>query len=228
MGLSRLAENLIAVRRRIDDATRRAGRSAGCVRLVAVTKRTPAEWAADLVRLGQVDLGENYPQELWQKAAQVPNPVIRWHLIGHLQSNKLRRTLPLVHLVHAVDSLRLLQALDDYAATAKTRPRVLLQVNTSGELSKHGWEPEGLLSDSDEIARIGHLEIAGLMTMAAPDAGQARPAFARLRESREGLAKRNGLALPELSMGMSGDFEEAILEGATIVRIGSALFEGLD
>jgi pyridoxal phosphate enzyme (YggS family) len=227
MGWERLADNWHDVRRRMADASARAGRDANSVRLVAVTKRTPLEWSAQLARLGQLDQGENYPQDLWDKAVLLPNFPIQWHLIGHLQTNKVRRTFPLVTLVHAVDSLRLLLAINRYASETDSHPRVLLQVNTSGEASKHGWSPDAILEDADEVARIDHVDIAGLMTMAAPVPGQARPAFARLREVRGDLAKRTHLALPELSMGMSGDFEDAILEGATIVRVGSALFEGL-
>lgn len=226
-----LRRNWLDVRRRIDEACSRSGRPSGSVRLVAVTKLTPPAWSASLLGLGQRDLGENYPQELWRKAeALAPLGDVRWHLIGHLQSNKARRTFPLVRMIHAVDSLDLLRRLDDLAAEHPDPPAACLQVNCSGEPAKHGWEPSALLADAEAIASISHLPVVGLMTMAAlgttPD--QARPAFRALARLRDDLARRIGRPLPELSMGMSGDFEAAIEEGATVVRIGSALFEGLD
>jgi pyridoxal phosphate enzyme (YggS family) len=227
MNGDRLRENLDSVRDRIAAAARRAGREPDSVRLVAVTKRTPAEVIAALADLGAADLGENYPQELWRKADEVARPGVRWHLIGHLQSNKAKRTLPLVRLIHGVDSLKLLQTLDGLAAELADPPGVCLQVNTSGEASKHGWDGEAVLADAEAIAACGRIPVVGLMTMAAlgTDAESARPAFARLRALRDALADRTGLALPELSMGMSGDFEAAVEEGATLVRVGSALFE---
>ena len=202
--------------------------------LVAVTKKWPAELVRPLVAAGAVDLGENYPQELWKKVealADLPG-TLRWHLIGHLQSNKARRTMPMVAMIHAVDSLKLLKTLNDLAGEqgeAKA-PRVCLQVNTSGEEAKHGWSGAQILEDSAAIAACRSIPIVGLMTMAAwgTDAETARPSFVTLRETRDALALRTGLSLPELSMGMSGDFETAIEEGATLVRVGSALFEGVE
>jgi pyridoxal phosphate enzyme (YggS family) len=230
MNAERLRTNLESVRDRIADAARRAGRDADAVRLVAVTKRTPPEWSAALADLGVADLGENYPQELWRKVEAVARPDVRWHLIGHLQSNKARRTLPMVAMLHGVDSLGLLRALDAMAADRPDPPGVCLQVNTSGEASKHGWEGDAVLADAEAIAACRNLPVVGLMTMAAlgTDAESARPAFARLRAIRDALRERTGLALAELSMGMSGDFEAAIAEGATLVRVGSALFEGVE
>jgi pyridoxal phosphate enzyme (YggS family) len=229
---ARILRNLEDVRARIAEAARRAGRTAGSITLVAVTKKVPVEFVEPLLEAGVMDLGENYPQELWRKAEAMAgaNPAPRWHLIGHLQSNKARRTIPLVEMVHAVDSLRLLQALDSLAAGLPRMPRVCLQVNTSAEEAKHGWSPDQILRDADAIAACRGVPVAGLMTMAAwgTDAETARPSFVRLRDARDLLRDRTGLNLEELSMGMSGDFESAVEEGATLVRVGSALFEGAE
>ena len=184
-----------------------------------------------LLDCGVLDLGENYPQELWKKnEALADRPeAIRWHLIGHLQTNKVKKTLPLVRWIHSVDSLKLLKLVSESGQALERPPAVCLQVNTSGEESKHGWSARQILEDSESIAACGGIPIVGLMTMAALDGNEerTRASFASLRQTRDGLRQKTGLALPDLSMGMSGDFEAAILEGATMVRIGSALFEGL-
>jgi pyridoxal phosphate enzyme (YggS family) len=233
MDWQRLRNNLESVRLRIAEAAQRSGREASAVALVAVTKRTPADWAVPLVELGARDLGENYPQQLWSKVEAL-GPVVpaRWHLIGHLQGNKARKTLPLVRMIHAVDSLKLLQSLDALASELHLAgpPGVCLQVNTSAEPAKHGWTPRAILDDAEAIAAACRtIPVVGLMTMAAygTDAETARPSFLQLRETRDELRARTGLALEQLSMGMSNDFEAAIEEGATLVRIGSALFEGM-
>ncbi|WP_165227984.1 YggS family pyridoxal phosphate-dependent enzyme [Aquisphaera insulae] len=229
---SRIVQNLARVRSRITDAARRSGRASDSIRLVAVTKKSPVEHVRPLLAAGAVDLGENYPQELWRKAEALSGsaPAPRWHLIGHLQSNKARRTIPLVNMVHAVDSLRLLRALDELAADLPRMPGICLQVNTSEEEAKHGWSPTAIIEEADAIASCRAVPIVGLMTMAAwgTDAETARPSFVLLRRTRDTLRERTGLELPELSMGMSGDFETAIEEGATLVRVGSALFEGVE
>ncbi len=229
MNLERLRANLDDVRHRMAEAARRSGRSPGEVRLVAVTKRNPVELARALTALGQDVLGENYPQELWAKAADLNGPGVHWHLIGHLQGNKAKRTFPLVRMIHAVDSLRLLKTLDELAATVIEPPAVCLQVNTSEEDAKHGWSADEILADAEAIAACRSIPIVGLMTMAAygTDGETARPSFRLLRETRDRLRDATGLALPELSMGMSGDFEAAIEEGATWIRVGSALFDGV-
>jgi pyridoxal phosphate enzyme (YggS family) len=229
MNAERIQENLEKVRTRIAEAAQRSGRPAESVRLVAVTKRSPIEWIRPLVAGGARDLGENYPQELWKKAEALADLAasVRWHLIGHLQSNKVKKTLPLVRMIHSVDSLRLLQALNESATVLSDPPGVCLQVNTSGEESKHGWTTDDLLDDVEEIAVCRAIPVVGLMTMAAlgttPET--ARGSFIQLRELRDALRRRTGLPLNELSMGMSNDFEVAIEEGATLVRVGSALFE---
>jgi PLP dependent protein len=227
----RIRQNLESVRSRIADAARRSGREAGSVTLVAVTKKWPVEMVRPLAEAGALDLGENYPQELWRKVEALADlePPARWHLIGHLQGNKAKRTLPLVKMIHAVDSLKLLQSLDAMASELANPPSVCLQVNSSGEEAKHGWSAESILAEAEAIAACRKIPIVGLMTMAAwgTDAESARPSFVALRQVRDELRRRTDLPLPELSMGMSGDFESAIEEGATLVRVGSALFEGV-
>ncbi len=223
-----LAANLQCIEARLAAACARAGRDRREVTLVAVTKTVPVEVAGLLPGLGVLDLGENRPQELWRRAALLPAG-IRWHLIGHLQRNKVERTLPLVHRVHSVDSLRLLAALEE--ARPARPPEVFLEVNCSGEASKHGFAPDQVPGLAGELAKLEHLRVVGLMTMAAPedDPERCRPAFALLRrlggELRRAVGERH--PLNELSMGMSNDFEVAIEEGATSVRLGTVLFAGL-
>jgi pyridoxal phosphate enzyme (YggS family) len=200
------------------------------VTLVAVTKTVGPEIAALLPGLGVVHLGENRPQELWRKAAALP-PGVHWHLIGHLQRNKVERTLPLVMLVHSADSLRLLQALEQEAVQQQRDVPVLLEVNASGEASKHGFAPADVAAVLPHLAALRRVRVRGLMTMAAyeEDADRCRPTFAALRELAERLRPQltAGHALDQLSMGMSNDFEVAVEEGATLVRLGTVLFEGL-
>jgi hypothetical protein len=226
-----IAGRIAAVQHRIAAACRRAGRTTEAVTLVAVTKTISAEVAALLPGLGLVDLGESRPQELWHKSALLPNKV-RWHLVGHLQRNKVERTLPLVEMIHSVDSVRLLEAIDQEAARRARPIDVLLEVNASREASKHGFAPEELGKVWPAVARLQFVRVRGLMTMAAPEeaAEKCRPTFAVLRQLRD--RHRTDLASPHdlihLSMGMSNDFEVAIEEGATLVRLGSVLFEGID
>lgn len=219
-----LAENLRAVETRISAACARAGRERESVTLVAVTKTVGSEVARLLPGLGVVDLGENRPQELWKKAAAIPG--VRWHMIGHLQRNKVERTVPLVHLVHSVDSVRLLEALE----TQERPVDVLLEVNCSGEARKGGFAPEALLEVVGPLERLKWVRVRGLMTMAAyeEEAERCRPTFVLLRTLRDELRQRLGERHPleELSMGMSNDFEVAIEEGATMIRLGTILFEG--
>jgi PLP dependent protein len=229
-----LAERLAAVRARIAAACARANRDPAEVTLVAVTKTVSPRVAAMMVELGVADLGENRPQELWRKAAELSHLPIRWHLVGHLQRNKVERTLPLVHLIHSVDSLRLFQAIAAAARTRGSCPPILLQVNASREEQKHGFDVDELVREVPRIVTAAaELDVAGLMAMAAysEDPELARPAFRELRLFRDRLQREWHLGadpLNHLSMGMSGDFEVAIEEGATIVRIGTTLFEGLE
>ncbi|MBN9523022.1 YggS family pyridoxal phosphate-dependent enzyme [bacterium] len=212
---------------RLADAARRAGRDPNDITLVAVTKTVTPAVAAVVAGLGTLDLGESRPQELWKKAAAVPTA--RWHLIGHLQRNKLDRTVPLVSLAHSVDSERLLDALDAFGRARGTPVPVLLEVNCSREAAKGGLRPEDVPALGDTLASRAGVAVRGLMTMAAysDDPETARPAFAELRRLRDRLRAATGLPLPDLSMGMSGDFEVGVEEGATLVRVGSTLFEGL-
>jgi PLP dependent protein len=232
MNAERIRSNLEAVECRIAAAARRAGRPAEAVRLVAVTKKSPSDWIRSLVNCGARDLGENYPQELWAKVDVLADlkDSVHWHLIGHLQTNKVKKTLPMVRMIHSVDSLKLLRVLDEAAPGVSDPATVCLQVNTSDEDAKHGWTPEQILHDADAIAACQAIPIVGLMTMAAlgTSAETARGSFARLRELRDQLRRAIALPLDELSMGMSNDFETAIEEGATLVRVGSALFEGVE
>ena len=222
-----LISRLLAVEGRIAAACARAGRSRSEVTLVAVTKTVSPEVAALLPALGVADLGESRPQEVWKKAALVP--AARWHLIGHLQRNKIDKTIPHVTLVHSADSERVLDALGEFGAKRGTPVPVLLEVNCSREANKGGFAPEALTALAATLAgRVG-LRVDGLMTMAAhsDDPEQCRPTFAELRTLRDRLRIDTGLPLPHLSMGMSNDFEVAVEEGATLIRLGSVLFEGL-
>ncbi len=226
-----LAGRLQAVEERLRAACRRSGRDRSAVTLVAVTKSVGPELAAGLVRLGVTHLGESRPQELWRKAAALPQAV-QWHLIGHLQRNKVERTLPLVEMIHSVDSLRLLTALEEEAARQGRTVPVLLEVNASGEASKHGFAQDEVPGLASHLAGLRRVQVSGLMTMAAPldDPQQCRPTFASLRALRDRLRGEVGPphTVEHLSMGMSNDFEVAVEEGATLVRLGSVLFEGLD
>lgn len=229
--MSRLAANLQRVRARIAAAAARAGRAAGDVRLVAVTKYVEPEVARALVELGQCDLGESRPQELWRKAEALADlPQVCWHFIGHLQRNKLARTLPHVALLHSADSLRLLQAVDEFGRQHGRRIAALVEVNISGDASKHGFAPDDLLPLRDEIAQLTHVDVRGLMGMSSLDGSMddARREFSALRQLRDRLRGQwpENLSWNELSMGMSDDLEAAIEAGATLVRVGSALFEG--
>jgi pyridoxal phosphate enzyme (YggS family) len=220
-----LAANLARIEERLHSACARAGRGRRDVTLVAVTKTVPVEVAALLPELGVHDLGESRPQELWRKAVLLPSSV-RWHLVGHLQRNKIERTLPLVHRIHSIDSLRLLAALE------QARPvEVFLEVNCSGEASKGGFRPDEVPGLAGELAKLRHFRVVGLMTMAAPeeDPQRCRSTFVTLRQLRDELRRDVGEHHPlnELSMGMSNDFEVAVEEGATSVRLGTVLFEGL-
>jgi pyridoxal phosphate enzyme (YggS family) len=223
-----LTNRLAKVRERIAAACARVQRQPSEVTLVAVTKTVSSQVAGLLPELGVLDLGENRPQELWRKAEELKSLPIRWHMIGHLQRNKIERTLPVAQLIHGVDSLRLLNAIAAEGENQGQRPRVLLQMNVSREEQKHGFDLDELLAASEAIAKIP-VDVLGLMGMAAygDNPAEARPSFADLRKFRDRLRATTGLPLDELSMGMSGDFEVAIEEGATIVRIGTTLFEGL-
>jgi pyridoxal phosphate enzyme (YggS family) len=226
-----IARNLAAVRTRIADAAARCGRKPDEITLVAITKYVGPPEIRALVEAGCIVLGENRPQALWEKAEGCADLPIRWHMVGHLQRNKVRRTLPLVEMVQSADSPRLIAAIDRVAAELSCRMPLLLEVNVSGDAAKHGFQPQGLGPFLEKLAGYEQVEVRGLMCMASFTGGldAARRDFAALRQLRDRLRADcpDAVRLDELSMGMSGDFEVAIEEGATIVRIGSALYEGV-
>lgn len=225
--LERLRTNLAGVRAQIERAAGRARRDPADITLVAVTKYAPDEAVRGLVSLGLCDLGEARPQQLEARRSLAPD--VRWHLIGHLQRNKVRPVLPIASLIHSVDSLKLLERIGQIAGELGQASRVLLEVNVAGEASKDGFPLDELRAQWANCLAVPNVEIRGLMTMAplADDPESARPVFRGLRQLRDDL-RTAAVSLPDLSMGMSGDFEIAIEEGATLVRIGSALFEGLE
>ena len=232
--IARCRENLFAVRERIAEACSRAGRRPDDVRLVGVTKYVSVDAARMLLDAGCIDLGESRPQSLWSKAEALAghHPAARWHLVGHLQRNKIRRTLPVLSRVHSLDSRRLLEAIDEECAAAGRVCDALVEVNLAGDPGRTGVPEAEVAALLEEAGRRRHVRVLGLMGMAAlpdGDPAAARRQFARLRGLRDALAARlpTPTGLHELSMGMSGDVVEAILEGATIVRIGSALWEGI-
>lgn len=233
----RCRSNLAAVRDRVTAACRLAGRDPEAVRLVGVTKYVSVGLTRMLFDAGCADLAESRPQSLWEKAPALADhePTPRWHLVGHLQRNKIRRTLPLLSLLHSLDSLRLLGAIEAEAAAAGIVCNALIEVNIAGDPGRTGVMEADAAALVEAAMGMRHVRVLGLMGMAAAPDGDAtgsgsRRQFARLRELRDDLAGHTPTAtgLPELSMGMSGDFIEAILEGATLVRIGSALWEGID
>jgi hypothetical protein len=220
-----LAENLESIKKRIADACARTNRDPASVLMLAVSKTHPPEAIAEAARLGITLFGENKVQEAKAKIPQCPGR-LRWHMIGHLQSNKCRDAVALFEMIQSVDSLNLAEELNKRAdQAAKTMP-ILLEVNSAGEASKFGYSPARLLEDLAAINKLSRLEIRGLMTVPpwSPNPEKVRPVFLQLRELREKCDAILGAPLPHLSMGMSGDFEVAIEEGATIVRIGTALF----
>jgi len=220
-----LAANLSNIRQRIAAAAARAGRSPDAVTLLAVTKSQPPEAVQEAARLGLALFGENKIQEAKAKIPLCPGR-LRWHMIGHLQSNKCRDAVELFEMIQSVDSLHLAEEINKRAEqAAKTLP-ILLEVNIVGEASKFGYQPEHLLADLERLNALGRLEIHGLMTIPpwSPLPETVRPVFRKLRELKGQCERKLGAPLPHLSMGMSGDFEVAIEEGATLVRIGTALF----
>ncbi len=223
--MNQIAPNLEEVHRRINAAAHRARRDPAGVRLVAVSKKVDLERLRLAVAAGHHLFGENYVQEAKGKITAL-GPGLSWHLVGHLQTNKAKEAVALFDLIHTVDRLKLAQALDKAAAGAGRTQEVLIQVNLAGEETKSGAAPEAVPDLLREVARLPCLRATGLMTMppwfADPEA--VRPYFRALRELRDRLQQATGLTLPELSMGMSGDYEVAVEEGATLVRVGTAIF----
>jgi pyridoxal phosphate enzyme (YggS family) len=220
-----LAENFETIQQRIRATCERAGRVPDSVTLLAVTKSQPPEVVRAAADCGQILFGENKVQEAKAKIPLCPGK-LRWHFIGHLQSNKCRDAVEWFELIQSVDSLSLAQEINRRAEQAgKTMP-VLLEANVAGEASKFGYQPEKLLTELEVLNQLPRLEIHGLMTVPpyVTDPEKARPHFRRLCELKIQCEQKLGVRLPHLSMGMSGDFEVAIEEGATLVRIGTALF----
>jgi hypothetical protein len=220
-----LADNLAAIQQRICAACERAGRAPGDVILLAVTKSQPPETVQAATELGLVLFGENKVQEAKGKIPFCPGRA-RWHLIGHLQSNKCRDAVELFEMIQSVDSLHLAKEINKRAEQAAKRMPVLLEVNVAGEASKFGYAPGELLAELKQINALPRLEIQGLMTMPpwSLESEKARPHFHQARQLKSQCEQILGASLPHLSMGMTGDFEVAIEEGATFVRIGTALF----
>jgi len=223
--MSDLTAHLAAVRRAVADAAACAGRDPSTVRLVAVSKTHPAEAVEEVAVAGQHVFGESRVQEAREKIPACP-PGLEWHFIGHLQKNKVRQALPLFSFFHSIDSAALAQAMDRIAGETGKPVEGLLEVNVSGEGSKHGFTPDELRKEFAAMTKLPHLRIRGLMTMApySENPEDARPVFRKLRELRDELQSAHNHPLPELSMGMSGDYAPAIAEGATLVRIGSSIF----
>jgi pyridoxal phosphate enzyme (YggS family) len=223
-----IRENIDRVRSRIAAACARCGRNPAEITLVAVSKTFSADLIAEACDAGVQDIGENYVQELLAKREALRTRPIRWHFVGHLQANKVKYLVPWVHLIHAVDSLGVARELEKRAAQAGTSVDILIEVNTTGEETKFGVKPEATVEVVKSLADFSHLRIAGLMTIGPfmPDPEASRPMFRRLRRLKDELA---GLGQPNvhmhhLSMGMTGDFEVAIEEGATLLRLGTAIF----
>ena len=228
---TQLRENLDRVRETIAKAAAASGRVAEDVCLIGVTKYVDIETTIALYDLGCRDLGESRPQQLWSKSEAMSDRSPRWHMIGHLQRNKTKRTVPLLSVLHAGDSLRLLKAVHNDWPHAEPLP-TLIEVNISGDSAKHGFPPDEIAPALRQIAALNHLKVVGLMGMASLEGGrdQAQKDFAALRELRDTLRGEcpDEISLDELSMGMSHDFDLAIREGATMVRVGSTLFEEID
>jgi hypothetical protein len=237
--MGNIGENLESVRRRMAEAALRAGRDPVSVKLVAVAKTFPPEKVVEAFQAGADTFGENRIQEALEKmplvrerldAAGTPGPGPHWHMVGHLQRNKARQVVGKFELIHSVDSLALIRELEKRAAAQDVRMNLLLEVNVAGEEAKNGCRPEEVEGLAAAAKECPHLGVEGLMTMppfpGAPE--DSRPWFRTLRELRDRLADAGHAELPVLSMGMTADFEVAIEEGATCVRVGSAIFGARD
>jgi pyridoxal phosphate enzyme (YggS family) len=223
--MASIAENLERVREQIAQAAAKAGRAPDETELVAITKTHPAEKVREAVEAGHIVFGESRVQEARGKIPELPSN-LRWHFVGHLQKNKIRHALPLFELFHGVDSLALAQEMDRIAAEEGERPRVLLEVNVAGEGSKFGFKAETLRTEIGSLLVLPRLSIEGLMCIPplVEGAEASRKFFVQLRELRNSLEKEFDVKLPYLSMGMTQDFWIAVEEGATLVRVGTAIF----
>lgn len=220
-----IAANLSGIKQRVAAAAVRSGRAEDAAELLVVSKTWPAERVAEVVDAGHLAFGENKIQEAIGKVPRLPDH-LQWHLIGHMQRNKVRKALPLFQTIHSIDSLKLARYTSNIAGELGKKPDIYLQVNLAAEESKNGYTPDALRADMEDLCGLENVSIAGLMCIppAAATPEDARPWFAQLRELRDDLEAYTGQSLPGLSMGMSGDFEVAIEEGSTIVRVGSAIF----
>jgi len=223
--MSTIAENLDRVREQIASAAANSGRSADDIALVAITKTHPAENVREAIEAGQTLFGESRVQETRVKIPELPSN-IRWHFVGHLQKNKVRQALSLFEMIHSVDSLALAQDINRIAEEEGLYPRVLLQVNVAGEGSKFGFASDDLRGKMEALLALSRLSIEGLMCIPplVAESEDARRFFVQLRELRDSLEKKFNMKLPELSMGMTQDFPIGIEEGATLVRVGTAIF----
>jgi pyridoxal phosphate enzyme (YggS family) len=223
--MDEIAQNLERVRSQIAEAAKKSGRSPDEIELVAISKTHEAEKVRAAFDAGQQLFGESRVQEARAKIPLLPSAA-RWHFVGRLQKNKIRHALPLFELFHSVDSLELAQQMNRIADEEGSRPRVLLEVNVAGEGSKIGFAPDVLRAQMGLLLELPRLTIEGVMTIPplAPEAEASRKYFVALRELRDEVAAQFHLQLPQLSMGMSGDFEIAVEEGATLVRVGTAIF----
>lgn len=223
--MSSIAENLERVREQIANAAANSGRSANDIELVAISKTHPAEKVREAVEVGQTLFGENRVQEARAKIPELSSN-IRWHFVGHLQKNKVRQALPLFEMIHSVDSLALAQDINRIAEEEGLYPRVLLEVNVAGEGSKFGFAPDDLRQQMETLLGLSRLSIEGLMCIPplAVESEDSRKFFMQVRELRDSLEKEFNMKLPQLSMGMTQDFPIGIAEGATLVRVGTAIF----
>ncbi len=217
--------NLNRVRNEIAQAAQVSGRNMSDVELVAVTKTHPAEIVREAIGAGQVVFGESKVQEARAKIPVLPSH-LRWHFIGHLQKNKIRHALPLFEMIHSVDSLDLAEAIDRIAQEDGLHPRILLEVNVAGEGSKFGFKATTLRAELESLLMLPRLSIEGLMCIPplAEEAEASRKYFVELRELRDAIEKEFQVKLPQLSMGMTNDYNVAVEEGATLVRVGTAIF----
>jgi pyridoxal phosphate enzyme (YggS family) len=223
--MAKIQENLERVREQIAQAAAKAGRTIDEIELVAITKTHAAEKVREVYEAGQILFGESRVQEARVKIPELPS-AIRWHFVGHLQKNKIRHALPLFELIHSVDSLALAQDMNRIADEEGLHPRVLLEVNMAGEGSKFGFQADKLREQMETLLALNRLSILGLMTIPplAPEAEASRKYFVQLRELGDRLQIEFHVDLTQLSMGMTNDFAIAVEEGATLVRVGTAIF----
>lgn len=220
-----VARKLGEVREKLIETAWRSGREPDEITLVVVSKVHSVRKIQEAIDVGQTVFGENYLQEALKKVAVLPHH-IKWHLVGPLQGNKIRKALDLFSLIHSVHSLALARNIDNIAGEQRVTPRILLEVNVSGETSKFGFAPQALESCIEELLALPNVQIEGLMTVTpyASDPEDSRAFFMQLRALRERLVQKTGTPLGSLSMGMSSDYQVAIEEGATLIRVGSAIF----